>query len=81
MNLFVELPTWAIIHKIGLLNIQRAEVNISEVFNLAIFCHDCRFSVPAECVIPVVHDGLEVVRHIPTVDSNFVVFFKSKSII
>ena len=56
-------------------------MNISKDFDVAILCNNGRLSVPAECVVTIVHYGLEIVRHISTVDPNFVVFVKSKSII
>ena len=54
-------------------------MNIPKDFYVAILCNNGRLSVPAKCVATIVHYGFEVVRHISTVDSNFVVFVKSKS--
>ena len=56
-------------------------MNIPKFFDIAIFRHNGRFSVTAECIVAIMHDRFEVIRHISTVDAYLVVFIESKSVV
>ena len=55
-------------------------MNVSKFLNIAVSRNDgCSF-VAGKCIVPIMHDGFEVVRYIVAVDANLAVFVKSKPI-
>ncbi len=56
-------------------------MDIAKLADISIFRNNGRSPVTAECVVAIMHYGLEIVGHISTVDTNVTVFVKSKSIV